>query len=106
MTNDAITAGMPTVKKNGMIGMKPPMAVETLAESVERQRVGKGLLGEAELLVDQRAQELLRLLLQPLGHRPRFFGGESLELVEQLELEHLLVRVLLDLRRSRATSDS
>ena len=40
----AMTAGMPTVKKNGMIGMKPPMAVETVAESVERQRVGKGLL--------------------------------------------------------------
>src|SRR5438067_3642028 len=41
MTNDAMTAGMPTVKKNGMIGMKPPMAVETLADSVERQGLGK-----------------------------------------------------------------
>src|SRR6476619_2170079 len=36
MMNEAITAGMPTVKKNGMIGMKPPMAVETAAEIVDR----------------------------------------------------------------------
>ena len=41
MMNDAITAGMPTVKKNGMIGMKPPMAVDTLADSVERHGLGK-----------------------------------------------------------------
>src|SRR5204863_3676153 len=40
MTNDAMTAGMPTAKKNGMIGMKPPTAVETLAESVERHGFG------------------------------------------------------------------
>ena len=33
MTNDAITAGMPTVKKNGMIGMNPPMAVDTVADN-------------------------------------------------------------------------
>jgi hypothetical protein len=32
---------MPTAKKNGMIGMKPPMAVETLAEIVERSGWGK-----------------------------------------------------------------
>src|SRR5437667_11443442 len=39
-TNEAMTAGMPTAKKNGMIGMKPPIAVETLAESVERHGLG------------------------------------------------------------------
>src|SRR5437667_4704285 len=41
MMNDAMTAGMPTVKKNGTIGMKPPTAVETLADTVERQGLGK-----------------------------------------------------------------
>ena len=41
ITNDAITAGMPTAKKNGMMGTKPPMAVETLAETVDRQGLGK-----------------------------------------------------------------
>src|SRR5205814_3289977 len=41
MMNEAITAGIPTVKKNGMIGMKPPMAVETLADTVERHGFGK-----------------------------------------------------------------
>src|SRR3954471_24907523 len=40
MTNEAITAGIPTAKKNGMIGMKPPAAVERLAEIVERQGFG------------------------------------------------------------------
>ncbi len=35
-----MTAGMPTVKKNGMIGMKPPMAVDTLAETIERHGFG------------------------------------------------------------------
>src|SRR5207244_6407359 len=40
MTNEAITAGIPTAKKNGMIGMKPPMAVDTVADSVERQGLG------------------------------------------------------------------
>src|SRR5262249_27617360 len=34
MMNEAITAGIPTVKKNGMIGMKPPTAVESEAEMV------------------------------------------------------------------------
>src|SRR3977135_3996533 len=41
MMKDATTAGIPTVKKNGMIGIKPPMAVETLADNVERQGLGK-----------------------------------------------------------------
>ena len=36
MMNDAMTAGMPTAKKNGMIGMKPPIAVEIDADTVER----------------------------------------------------------------------
>ena len=40
MMNEAMTAGMPTAKKNGMIGMKPPMAVETVAEMVERSGLG------------------------------------------------------------------
>src|SRR5205809_5654955 len=40
MTNDAITAGMPTVKKKGMIGMNPPIAVETVAEIVDRHGFG------------------------------------------------------------------
>src|SRR5207253_3204651 len=35
MMNDAMTAGMPTVNKNGMIGMNPPMAVEVPAENVD-----------------------------------------------------------------------
>src|ERR1700676_5459508 len=39
--NDAVTAGMPTAKKNGMMGTKPPIAVETLAETVDRQGLGK-----------------------------------------------------------------
>jgi hypothetical protein len=41
MMKDATTAGIPTVKKKGMIGMKPPMAVEMLADNVERQGLGK-----------------------------------------------------------------
>jgi hypothetical protein len=41
MMKDATTAGIPTVKKNGMIGMNPPMAVETAAEMVERIGLGK-----------------------------------------------------------------
>ena len=41
MMNEAITAGMPTVKKNGTIGMKPPTAVEMLADTVERHGFGK-----------------------------------------------------------------
>src|SRR5262245_19225083 len=40
MTNDAITAGIPTVKKKGTIGMKPPIAVETVADTVERHGLG------------------------------------------------------------------
>src|SRR5471032_776922 len=40
MMNDAITAGMPTVKKNGMIGMKPPTAVDRLAVPIERHGLG------------------------------------------------------------------
>src|SRR5438477_4081092 len=31
MMKEAITAGIPTVKKKGMIGMKPPIAVESAA---------------------------------------------------------------------------
>ena len=34
MMNEAITARIPTVKKNGMIGTNPPIAVDTLAEIV------------------------------------------------------------------------
>ena len=40
MMNDAITAGMPIVKKNGMMGMKPPTAVEMEAETVDRNGFG------------------------------------------------------------------
>src|SRR5262245_20860354 len=40
ITNDAMTAGMPTVKENGMIGTNPPMAVDNVADSVERQGFG------------------------------------------------------------------
>src|SRR5258705_10865646 len=40
MMKDAMTAGMPTVKKNGMMGMNPPIAVETEADSVERHGLG------------------------------------------------------------------
>ena len=41
ITNDAITAGIPTVKKKGTIGMKPPIAVDTDADNVERHGLGK-----------------------------------------------------------------
>ena len=79
--------------------MNPPMAVETRRRQ-RRAPAGWGTFSsdKAELFVDERAQELLRLLLDPLRHRARFFGREALELVEQLELEQLLVRVFLDLR--------
>ena len=40
ITKDATTAGIPTVKKKGMIGMKPPIAVETMAETVDRHGLG------------------------------------------------------------------
>ena len=40
MTNEAITAGMPTVKKKGIIGMNPPIAVDTAADTVERHGLG------------------------------------------------------------------
>src|SRR5437868_4369765 len=40
ITNDATTAGIPTVKKNGTIGMKPPTAVESVADTVDRQGFG------------------------------------------------------------------
>jgi len=35
MMKDAMTAGIPTVKKNGTIGMKPPIAVDTAADTVD-----------------------------------------------------------------------
>ena len=98
MMNEAITAGIPTVKKNGMIGTNPPMAVETRGGNRGSPRVGKVLLREPELLVHERAEKLLRLLLELLGHRVRFLGREPFQLVEQLELEQLLVRVLFDFR--------
>ena len=41
ITKEATTAGIPTVKKNGTIGMKPPIAVDTAAEIVERIGFGK-----------------------------------------------------------------
>ena len=67
---------MPTVKKNGMIGMKPPMAVDTRRGQRRAPRIGKRFFRQAQLLVHERAQELLRLLLDPLRHaraipRPR-----------------------------------
>ena len=40
MMNDAMTAGMPTVKKNGMMGTNPPTAVDTLADRLERHGFG------------------------------------------------------------------
>src|SRR5262245_40072144 len=40
MMNDAMTAGMPTAKKNGTIGMKPPTAVEAAAEIVDLNGLG------------------------------------------------------------------
>src|SRR5258706_13012558 len=40
MMNEAMTAGMPTVKKNGMMGMNPPMAVETLADTMDCHGLG------------------------------------------------------------------
>ena len=44
----------------------------------------------------QRAEKMLGFLMELLGHRPGFFRRQPFELVKQLELEHLLVRVLLD----------
>ena len=35
ITNAATTAGTPLIKKNGMIGMKAPIAVESAAENAE-----------------------------------------------------------------------
>ena len=40
MMNDAMTAGMPIVKKKGTMGMNPPIAVEIEADSVERTGFG------------------------------------------------------------------
>src|SRR5262245_8348074 len=40
ITTEATTAGIPTVKKNGTIGTKPPTAVERLADNVERHGLG------------------------------------------------------------------
>src|SRR5262245_8421449 len=37
-------------------------------------RIREGLLAEAELLVDERSQKLLRLFLEALCHRARFLG--------------------------------
>ena len=73
MMNEAMTAGMPTVKKNGMIGMNPPTAVEMPAENVDLIGFGKRFFRQPELFVHQRAQELLRFVLQPAGHRGGFF---------------------------------
>ncbi len=98
MMNDAITAGMPTVKKKGMIGMNPPTAVRQRGRNRRPDRIWKRLFREAEFLMDQRPQELLRLLLNALGHRVCFVGREALELVEQFQLEQLFVRILFDLR--------
>ena len=41
MTNAAITAGNPLMKKNGIIGMKAPIAVESAAEKAEVHWLGK-----------------------------------------------------------------
>src|SRR5436189_6358639 len=41
MLKEAMTAGIPTVKKNGMIGTNPPIAVDTVAENVDRHGLGK-----------------------------------------------------------------
>jgi hypothetical protein len=93
--NDAITAGMPTVKKNGMIGMNPPIAVEIDAESVDRS----GLGNSPRTIPAPRGPACggtVWLLLNALGHRARFCGREPLQLIEQLELEHFFVRVFFD----------
>ena len=36
-TNEAITASIPLIKKNGIIGMNAPMAVEIAAEAADFQ---------------------------------------------------------------------
>ena len=77
MMNEAITAGMPTVKKNGMIGMKPPIAVDTLADSVDRHGLGNVSSESPSSSCTSVAQELLRLLLQPLGHRRALLRREN-----------------------------
>ena len=41
IANDAMTASMPLMKKNGMIGMKAPIAVETAAEIDDFHWLGK-----------------------------------------------------------------
>src|SRR5258706_10714453 len=41
ITKEAITAGIPTVKKKGMIGKKPPKAGDTPAANRARNRVGE-----------------------------------------------------------------
>src|SRR5690348_638703 len=60
-------------------------------------RIGKILLRESELLVYERPEKLLRFLVDAFGHGARLVGREPLELVEQLQLEQLLVRVFFDL---------
>ena len=76
--NEAMTAGMPTVKKNGMIGMKPPTAVDSVAEIVDRSGLGKLSSDEAKFLVHERREELLRFGLQPFDHRAALLQARSL----------------------------
>ena len=73
MTNDAITAGIPTVKKNGMMGMKPPMAVDTVADSVDRHGWYEPYASFCHSLQPARSDEFVQLATAKAQQHDRLF---------------------------------
>ena len=85
MTAAAMTAGIPCMKKNGMMGMMAPTAVESAPELAETDGVARALLRGAEALAGQRAQHLLGVAGDVVDHVVGVFFGQALDLVVERE---------------------
>ncbi len=94
----ATTADMPLMKKNGMIGMNAPIAVESAAEQEDFHGLRKCCCGESEFALGHGLHHLLGLFRESLRHALRFFCIESLQLVEERHLFDFFLRIFLDLR--------
>ena len=55
------------------------------------------MLGKTELVLRHRLDHLIRLFREALSHALRFFGSESLELIEERHLFDFLFRIFFDL---------
>src|SRR5438874_5782310 len=62
-----------------------------------RPVIWEPMLGQTELALRHRLNKLLRLLGQALRHSLRFFGTESLQLIEERHFFDFFLRILFDL---------